>query len=223
MRPEKVPDGNRLEYALAYLLASTRRSRRKTELVEIARQIAIARELLGSLKSVAGHLGLSGEMIREFASVDKLSPPVKDLIRRGMITSVDVAYRLSLLGPADQLSVAKDYVAGRLSSNELKTVVSFKRQAPSHPIGELVNQVSKTRPIRRYLVRFACPQEERRSTRLVTRFSKVIGSENVVDLREGPSVCTLVISRKGEERLREEAHARGVTKRRLVAQIIHGE
>jgi hypothetical protein len=224
VRPQaEGSEQERLEYALAYLLASTRRPRRATDLLEVSRQVAVAREILGGSKPVAERLGLSGEMIREFASVDKLCAPVKELIRAGEIKGVDVAYRLSTLPPGDQLAAAQEYVAGRLSPRELRKVVSAKKENPAKPIRDLLHEVRGARPLKRYLIRFHCPGTAGVSDRLLRRFSAMVGQENIADVRITREVCALLITPQGENRLREEARRRRVSKRRLVSDAVREE
>ena len=114
-KQKSQPEDDRLEKALVILLGSTHRNRRKKNLLEVAQQLQIARRILGSQKAVAERIGLSEEMLREFASVKKLCPFVKEMIEGGHLTSIDVAYRLNMLPDSEQKLVALAYAAGELN------------------------------------------------------------------------------------------------------------
>jgi len=208
----------RLENALVYLLASTRRTRRGPNLIRVARELAVAREGLG-LRAVAELVGVGTEMLREFASVEKLSPAVKKMIADGRISSVDVAYRLSMLPDADQSAVAKEYAGGNLSLKDVRDVVSFRRRNREKPIRKAIERVKASRDVRRYIVKFRFCGDESGLSFLRARFSKVLGKSNIVSLEAAMGVAMLTIAEEGRRRLQEEAKRRGITKRKLVEQL----
>lgn len=217
----KAGDQARLDQALARLIANTRRTRRAKNLLEIASEQSLAESLLGGRRALAKRIGISEEMLREFASVNDLEDSVKDLVGRGLLTSVDAAYRISLLPKEDQLLVAKAYVGGELSGKDLRDVVSLRRSNVEVPISELVNRVRSGRRVVEYAVRLRCsPGAE--LDRLRGRFQKLVGEEHIRSVNMEGNVVTLVIDEEGKRRIQAEASKRGITKRELIRSIKEG-
>ncbi|MBM4032315.1 MAG: hypothetical protein FJ291_11065 [Planctomycetes bacterium] len=206
----------RLEKALAYLIASTRRTRRSLDLLTVARELEVARETLGDLKAVSRVLDVSTEMLREFASVAKLSEPVKQLIREGRLTSVDVAYRLNALPPAEQFVVASEYVNGLLTPNEVRDVVSFRKKHAKVPIGAVLRRVKATREIQTYVIRLPAPSDRSSLGGMRDRLAKLTGSRNVLSAVLEDSVAMFTISAEGQRRLMACARERRVSITKLV-------
>lgn len=208
---------------LAALMASTRRMRRKLNLVEIASRASRACNSMGGVAAVAAAVGLSSEMLRQFLRVGKLAPEVKRLVARGKIQSVDIADRMSRLPDEDQLPVAEAVVRDRLRSEDVRAIVSLRRDAPDLRIAEVIQRVESSRPIKEYLVEFRVPVVNTGWALLKRRFARVVGSANIrsLGLRNGAGVAAL--NRVGKDRLAAEASKLGMTKRELVDSIVARE
>jgi len=214
------PEHEELEEALVSLLGSTHRKRRKKNLLEVARQLQVARRILGSLKAVAERIDVSEEMLREFASVKKLSPLVREMIKDGRLTSVEVAYRLSMLPDSEQKLVALAYAGGELNVKDVRDVVSFRKRYPKKTIRHAVERVKSSRDIVQYLVKFRISERGMNEVALRHRFSKLLGNANIVSLNIKGRVATLTINEEGQKRLQAVAKERGMTKGKLVRQVI---
>jgi len=214
-------DQARLDRALARLIANTRRVRRVKNLLDIASEQSVAENLLGGRGALAKRIGISEEMLREFASVNDLDDSVKDLIGRGLLTSIDAAYRISLLPKQDQLLVARTCVGGELSGKDLRDVVSLRRINKEVPISELVNRVKSARRVIEYAVRLRCSVGAELD-RLRSRFQKLVGEEHIRSVSVEGNVVTLVIDEEGKKRIQTEASKRGITKRELIRSIEEG-
>jgi hypothetical protein len=210
-----------LQEALAALIASTKRVRRKLDLIEISEWLAIARKGLGSLRAVAERIDLSEEMLRQFASVARLSPQVRQLITDRKIESVDIAHRLSKLVHADQIVAARGVVKGDLSSDDLRAIVSLRKASPQLSIQKVIDRVKKSRNIREYLVEFTRPSTRKGMRDLRTRFVRIVGEENIRSLKVGEESGVLALNREGKKRLQAAAKRRELTKRRLIEEILH--
>jgi hypothetical protein len=214
---------NQLDEAIAALIASTRRVRRQLSLVEIADRLETAREGLGNIRAVAKRLGLSEEMVRQFESVSRLSPQVRELIADRKIESVDVAHRLTKLRPRDQIAVARAFVRGEITSNDVRAIVSLRRAAPDVPIKEAMDRVKASRNIKEYLAMFVVPPPGPNFAELRRRFAKVVGKNNIRSLKLRGKVGTLAVNSEGRKRLQQAAKREGLTKRLLIDRIVSGE
>jgi hypothetical protein len=215
---------NQVEEALAGLIASTRRVRRKLNLLEVARKLRIARGAIGSLKKLSDAIGLSEEMLRQFSRVEKLSRDVKDLLAKGDIQSVDIADRLSRLPMQDQSTVAQEVAKGCLNSADIRAIVSLRKALPLLRIKSVIDRVKASRNIKEYVVQFLVPPERGKPNKYIElQFIRLLGRENLRSFSIKNGVGTLVLNTTGENRLQEIAKQEGLTKRKLVDQIVSGK
>jgi len=211
-----VPDN-----AIAALIANTKRARRKLSILQVAEWIEVAQDHLGSIEAVSQRIGISAEMLREFMSVGKLCPSVKKLVANREVDSLDVVYRLSMLRPSEQVAVAREVVAGAVTSNDVRFVASLRKRAPELDIQEVLDRVKKSRNVKQYITQFVIPSGTKLAD-LRERFAQLLGDENIVGLEAGCGTGTLVLSAEGMGRLREAARSKGRTKRVLVDYVVKG-
>ena len=211
-----------VEDALAGLIASTKRIHRKLNLVQIAKKIEIARKGLGNLKSVSEAIGLSTEMLRQFSRVTKIAPEARRFVTEGAIQSVDIADRISRLPPADQFLVAQAVARGELNSDDVRAVISFRKDQPKLPISKVISCVTDSRNIREYVVQFLVSAEEELKN-IEERFSKLFGQDGVRSVNVGKGLGTLILNKDGRNRFELIAKRKGLTKRALVEKVISGE
>lgn len=96
------------ETALSILFANSKRIKRKTDLLTIAKNCDYLVKLYGSQKAVAQKVGLSSEMIREFLVVLKLPKQIQDLVSDRKIDSIDIVKEISALKePTIQIAASK--------------------------------------------------------------------------------------------------------------------
>lgn len=205
----------RLEKALIRLVGSTGRSHRAKNLLEVATELEVAKKLLGSRKVIAKRIGLSDEMLREFESVTRLDKSVQNIVKKGLLSSVDVAYRISMLPKGDQLQVARAYVEKKLSGKEVRDVVSLFKRNANQTIEEVIERVKSSRDITQYLIRFRIAKSVRKEI-LRGKFATMLGGSNIVSLEVKGKVANLTITEEGRIKLQREAKKRGMTKRKLV-------
>ena len=211
-----------VEDALAGLIASTKRIHRKLNLVQIARKIEIARKGLGNLKNISEAIGLSTEMLRQFSRVTKIAPEARRFVTEGKIQSVDIADRISRLPPADQFLVAQAVARGELNSDDVRAVISFRKDQPKLPISKVISRVTDSRNVREYVVQFLVPAEEELKN-IEDRFSKLLGQDGVRSVNVGKGLGTLILNKDGKKRFELIAKRKGLTKRALVEKVISGE
>jgi len=216
------PGQREVAEALGALIANTKRVRRKLSLVEVAQWIDTACRGLGGLRAVAERVGLSKEMLRQFATVNALSPKVKKLVAERKIDRVDVAHRLSKLPPLEQYQVARLVAAGDLDSDDVRAVVTLRRSAPDIDIRQVIDRVRSSRNIREYVAYFPVPPASNVQL-LRSRIARVLGKDNIRSLTVQEALGTLVLTAEGSKRLAETARGHGLTKRKLIGKIADGE
>lgn len=111
------------ETALSILFANTKRKKRTTDLLTIAKNCDYLVKLYGSQKAVSEKVGLSSEMIREFLVVLKLPKQIQDLVSERKIDSIDIVREISALKESP-----KQIIASKAFINSLtKDVRDIKR------------------------------------------------------------------------------------------------
>jgi len=211
-----------VEDALAGLIASTKRIHRKLNLLQIAKKIEIARKGLGNLKKVSEAIGLSTEMLRQFSRVTKLAPKARRFVARGVIQRVDIADRISRLPPGDQFPVAQAVARGDLNTDDVRAIITFRKNQPKLPISKVISRVMSSRNIKEYVVQFLVPPQEEMKN-IEGRFSKLIGQDGIRSVTAEKRMGTLLLNKDGKNRLELIAKKKGLTKRSLVKEIISGE
>jgi hypothetical protein len=211
-----------LDDAIAALIINTRRIKRKLSLLEIAEKIEIARKYL-SANEIASKLSLSKEMIREFSRVNHLAPPVKNMIKKGIITSIDIADRLSRLPLKDQTYVAKETTKGNLKSEDLRAIVVQRKIMPEIPIAELVARIVDSRNIKDYVAEFPIPLQLMKDINLVRRrIITYFGMPHVRSFRVEPQgVARIQLDEVGKRRLISGAKDNQASKGEMLQIIIH--
>jgi hypothetical protein len=212
-----------LDDALAALLASTRRTRRSLNLIEVDEKLRTAVTLLGSLRAVADALGLSDETVRQFSRIQKLSPDVRNLLATGQITSMDLADRLSRLPAADQYTVATAVASGTLDARDVRAILALRKAIPKAPVEKLIRRIQNSRNIREYVAEFLTPQPTPSSRDLLRRLSLVLGPSQVRGLEMNERIGRVILTVAGKKALEHAARKEGITKRELLQRLIDGE
>jgi len=217
---EHKPNEHQINDALAALIASTKRKNRKLNPLEVVEKIDIAKKGIGSLPKVAQRIGLSYEMLRQIFSVKNCSEEVRRLTKEGKLDNYDILYRLSKLPKSSQVAVAKQVIAGKLTSDDVRAIVTFHRDFPNIRIGEIIERIKSSRNIRQYVVYFESDSAEIKPVALCSKFESILGKENIVSLHVDGGIGELVLNVTGKKRLQEEAKQRGFTKRELIRKLV---
>lgn len=212
-----------LDDALAALLASTRRSKRSLNLVDVNEKLRTAVRILGSLRAVADALGLSDETVRQFGRIEKLAPEVMKLLEKGQIRSMDLADRLSRFPPADQHPVAAAVVAGRLDARDVRAVLALRKAMPEEPIQRAIRRIRGSRNIKEYVAEFLTPRPAPTRATLLKRLSPVLGRREVRGIEAGTTVGRVLLTVEGKKALEEAARKARMTKREFLQRLVSGE
>jgi len=211
-----------LDDALAALLASTRRTKRSLDLVTLGEKLETAIKLLGSLRAVADALGLSDETVRQFGRVNKLSPEVKRLVASGQIAGMDIADRLSRFPAPDQLPIASAVASGSLDAQDVRALLSLRKQNPRASIQRLIQRIRKSRNIREYVAEFIPPPPEVSNSELVNRVSRAIVRRDIRGVEIEDGIGRLILTVNGKRALERAARERDMTKREILQNLVNG-
>lgn len=214
------PSQREVEDALAAVIASTKRKRRRLNPLQVAQKIEIAKDGLKGLSNVAERTQISPEMLRQILSVEKCSSKVKKLVSEGKLRSYDILHRLTKLRPPEQIPVAKAVVAGDLSSDDVRAIVSLRKQTPSVSINRIIDRIKRSRNIRHYVAYFLVPSRQFSPEKLRSRFDESFGKGNIISFKVDKHLGELVLSVEGKRRLQKSAKESGVTKRRFLENVV---
>ncbi len=218
------PTENEVALALAAIIGNTKRVRRRLSLLEVAHHIAVASAGLGGLRRVADRVGLSEQMLRDFLSVNRLTPAVQELVRSRAIDGVDAAARLARLPEKDQMAIAEAVATERLDGmGDLRAVLSLRKAVPSASTAQLVERVEESRDIREYLAEFITQDAASDVSAMQARVAEVIGEENIRHINVADETGVLAMNAKGRKRLQGFARERGLTKREVIDRLVRGE
>lgn|GEM_PF-759680 len=210
-----------VEHALAALIGSTKRRFRSLTLLEVAHYIEVALSAYDGFPALADAIDVSPETLRRFLRARRLCPSVKRLIVEGAISSIDIADSLGRLPGKDQPTVAKSVLRGELSSEDVRAVVSIRKDLPEEKIAFLIDRVKSSRNIKHYVIEFLIPdcttvKDVRKS------FATALGVDNIVSFGKSGGIHIITLTADGQRRLSEMARQVKLTKRRLVDKILRG-
>jgi len=209
-----------LDYAIAAIIANTRRVRRKLDLVTLADCIATAQEHLGDLRAVGETVDLSEQQLRDFMKVRALARSVRKLVQERAIDSVDVVEELSKLSPRDQLTVARAFMVGDITSKDVRDVVARSSRAPDASIGAAIERVVKSRDIKEYVAEFSFENAGASPRQIRKRFERLLGARNIKSFSQPGRVGRVVLTAQGRRRLQEAANRARATKRELIEKTV---
>lgn len=148
--------------AFAKLLTNLGKKRRTENLLSIAEYCVRLKERYNSWNELAKRIQInderahiSAEMLREFGAILGLPSEIKQMIKDDLITSVDVAYRISRLGlDSEKIKLAKLAAEKNLSASDVRAIVEYKMQNPEASIEQAVSRVleSKSRVVTHHIV-----------------------------------------------------------------------
>ena len=208
------------EKIIARLIANTRRKKRINNLVEIAHDIRLLEKDLGSLKAVSEIIGISNDMLRQFLSVEQLSPAVQKLVKERKIDLINIVHYMRNFDPKEQLAIAQKVIEGDLSAGDIRVLAPLKKQLPNLPIDQLISRIQKSRNIRIYIAYFFIPQKLENIDTLKKRFEKIIGKNGIVSLSVKGRVGTLELTPNGKKKIITVAREHNLSLRKFVDMLV---
>lgn len=208
------------EAVIARLIANTLRKKRPNSLIEIARDIRWLQNDLGSLKAVSETIGISTDMLGQFLSVERLSPEVRKLVEERKIDLVNVVHYMRDFEPEAQQVIAKEVIADRLSTNDIRVLAPLRKSLPHLTVDQLISRVQKSKNIKVYVAYFRIPPGFENTDASKRRFEKIVGKNEIVSFTVKDLVGTLELTSFGQKKLRGAAKERNLSLRKFVDRIV---
>lgn len=209
-----------LNKIIARVILSTKRKNRQYSLYEIASDIKALQEDKGSLKTVSDIIGISSGMLNQFLSVFKLPDPIIDLIKDRKIDSVSIAHNLSKFKPEDAIKLSSLIINQKISSQDLKVLIPYRRQHAHHSIENLVEALNATKNIKVSVIRINRDDTIKDQEELTDLFGSLVGVENIVEITVNEKNIDIKLLKDGEKVLRSIAKSKGQSLQELVSILV---
>ncbi|QHT68704.1 hypothetical protein GXP67_19675 [Rhodocytophaga rosea] len=209
---------NRKDEILAILIANTSRKNRSLDLVQIYSLIEEFIKHYGSINDLINALNISKGMLRKFTSIQKLSNPVRELVKKREIDSVEIVNSLSQLSFNEQYFVAEQIINKSFNSQDIRILTPLKEKFPDLPIQSLVEKVRDSKQLKISVIKFAYKDgliEDKLRKYLV----EYITSDNIIEINfkdEG----IIKITKQGEKKLRDAAKLHKKTLSQFISKLI---
>ena len=179
---------------------------------------------MGSLKAVSEIIRISTHMLRQFLSVERLCPEVRQLVEERKIDLINTVHYMRSFDPEGQKTIAKEVIAGHLSANDIRVLAPLRRALPGKSIDQLISHVQGSKNIRSYIAYFSVPSGfgDEDAEALRCRFGKIVGLAEIINFGTETSVGVLELSELGQKKLKEAAKERKLSLRKLVDEIVLG-
>jgi len=149
-----MKNSSKINKDLALVIACTKRKRRPASLIEIAESIESLVCAFGSLSELSERVGISEKMLKQFLSVEMLSPEVIELVKNRTLDSVDAVYHLSRLKTDDQIYLSSLIGVDGFDTKDLRDVLELKRREERISFAEIVNRVMQSKTQKQYVLEF---------------------------------------------------------------------
>lgn len=212
----------RLTEALAILISSTRSKNRSKPLTEIVKWIKIASEILGSTRKVAERIGLSPQMLRQFESVERLTPAVQELFATRQLDSVDAAAHIAMLPGKDQLQVATLLANGKIDTSDVRAIHQLRKEGSTEEIAAIISRVVDSKTKQEYVAEFVI-RGSRTITEIKTAFCKFIPPDQIIALEVEGVLGRLVLTKNGKDALSAAARRLRVPLSQVIPAILRHE
>jgi len=198
--------------SLAKISKGTKRKKREINLLELSEEINSIYSMHKSIVKVADVVKLSPEMVREFLKIIKLEEQVKELIKLGLITSVDICYRVSKLPLKDQIKFAKQIIDKNLSSDDVRAIVRYKIDNPKMHIERVINKVIQSKDKKIYVAYLEIEEDTYEKLLEINRrnivrsiLTDVIPKEYIVFFEINGRVVIVKVLKEGLQEMRNKA------------------
>jgi hypothetical protein len=210
-----------LNKVTARVILSTKRKSRQYNLIEVASDIQTLKTSLGNLNEVAKVIGISPGMLNQFLSVFKLPKKVLKLVEERKIDSVAIVHFLTKYSNEDNIQLADLIVSNKLSSQDLKVLLPYRKQFPNEKIVDLVEKLHRSKNVKVSVIRLSEDETSKSFNELNDLFSAQVGVENIIEIEKNTKNIDIKLSKKGEKILRETAKKNKLTLQKYVFKLIN--
>ena len=205
---------------IAKLILSTKRKKRKYDLVSVNENIKV---LLNSRKSktdIANIWGISSGMLNQFLSVENVSSELRKKIENREIDSVSQVHMISKFPQHEQMFIADSIINDGISTADIRALLPLRRKFPRQNIPELLSKLLKSKDKKLSVVKI--PKESIKLNKLdiENRFKKIIGSKESIVIEEDSEYLIFKFSKKGERKLKQFSRSQGNTLTKQIQDII---
>lgn len=201
---------------LAIIAAGTKRKKRTVNILKVAGALNELYQTNNSLIAVSKIVKLSPEMVRQFLQLLKLTKEVKSLVKKGLINSIDTAYRISKLIPQNQEILAKSIVNNKLCSRDVRAIVKYKIDNPKVPMQKTISIVLESKVKKIYVAYLGIDKEIFEQLEKISRnqiiekllyalFEKIIHRQNIVEFSLKGRVVLVKMTGQGLCEIRTKA------------------
>ncbi|MEO6729835.1 MAG: hypothetical protein ABIN01_01365 [Ferruginibacter sp.] len=205
---------------IAKLILSTKRKKRNFSIVEIASDISKLKNQLGSLNEISKVIGISIGMLQQFLSVLKLPSEIQDLFRERKIDSVAIAFLLSKFPAGDAITLVTHIVEKKITSQELKILLPYRKQHKNENILDLVEKLAATKNIKISVIRLPRNIVTKTSNQMSEIIKSIIGDNNFQEIANEGEYVNIKIKKEGEIILRNIAKQKRLSLSELIITLI---
>lgn len=207
--------------AIARVILSTKRKSRQYSLLEIATDIRNLKNAKQGMKEVSKLIGVSSGMLSQFLSVFKLPEPILELVANRKIDSVAMVHYLAKFNAEDIPKLAELLATGKLSSQDLRILIPYRKQFKKEPIADLLERIHSSKNIKVSVIRIDKGDTTKSIEDLISIFGSHVGKENLNTIVPNENFIDIKFTKKGEKILRESAKRNKITLQELITTIIH--
>lgn len=205
---------------IARLIANTRRKKRYDNLVEIARQIRWLEDDLGGLTEVSKAIGISTDQIRQFLSVEKLSPKVRRMVEERKIDLINTVHYMRKFDHKAQEEIASEVIRGGLTAGDIRVLAPLRNNPGYNDVRDLISRVRSTKNVKLYVLYFRVPKGLNDSEKLEDVFEDIVGEHGMSSFKIEGQTGILEVTAAGKAKLLEESKKRNVSLRAFIDNIV---
>jgi hypothetical protein len=207
--------------AIARVILSTKRKSRQYSLLDIATDIDALKEAKGGMQEISKIIGVSAGMLSQFLSVFKLPKPVIQMVKERKIDSVSVVHNLSRFNEEDILNLAELLVSKKLSSQDLRVLIPYRKQYLNESIINLVEKIHLSKNIKVSVIKIDKNDTTKTINELDSHFATQVGRENLLKIETNKNNIDIKLTKQGEKILRQRAKQNKKSLQELITSLIN--
>ena len=173
------------------------------------------------MKEVSKIIGVSSGMLSQFLSVFKLPKSIIESVKQRKIDSVSMVYNLSKFNNEESLQLAELLVSNKLSSQDLRVLIPYRKQHTKETIVDLVEKIHSSKNIKVSVIRISKEDTSKSIPELSSFFAIQVGKENVISIEQHNNFIDIKLSKQGEIILRQKAKKNNKTFQVLISNLIN--
>jgi len=209
-----------LNQTIVRVLLSTKRKSRKYSIYDTATDIACLKKELGNMNEVAKVIGITSGMLSRFLSVFKLPLSVQELVKQREIDRISLVLDSSKLKEEDILKLAEKGLLKELSSQDIRTLVAYRKENKTGSIDNLVEEMLKSKNIKASVIRIDKGDTTKSIEELNKIFTREVGKDNLIIIELNKNFIDIKLSKTGEKILRQKSKEQKEVLHELIKQLI---